>query len=565
MHVGTFFSEGSQSPSAVVFEASRRGMKAIGVTGRNTFEHFEEAIRAGGILGITVSPAIELDFVDPKLWTTTQDGDALIYFPARLEEWEVIRSHLESLRGIDPGQPQLNIFELTELRLKWNLMRQYKIIERFNVKYGPRGLKLTPEMLRFRMGAHPSSVRIAGILKSSFSESQLKKGIEGVMVKGKPVTYDPSWDDRELAERIIHSDPEVYVDFNDSIFDPEVQQGTMKVIPGTTDRLFGVSAEVLGQLKALGGVLVLPTPKEVVRFRIDPEKINWQAVEEATGMNKQRYLAKFPPAKDGKVWITPALLKKYHFDGIELSGKKGEVSAREIRELLDSLGIDPAKFLVTVGSFINFGRRPPVPPIAPQAGLEELEVVGPLVGVLPGAPVVQPEVPVGVNPVTVNRSPVTATTVGQAVPTVTAVLRESSFFTRTAEVPGVIQFFVDTRLDPRTLRLAQLAAVIKAREGWEIEFAGVAREGELEALLAELEGDIGSQVTLENRIVTYEEEASYEAARLQALTRLPAGVRIITRISQETLAWFDQAIQAAGLRYLTEDLRQRVEALLEAA
>jgi hypothetical protein len=112
-----------------------------------------------------------------------------------------------------------------------------------------------------------------------------------------------------------------------------------------------------------------------------------------------------------------------------------------------------------------------------------------------------------------------------------------------------------------------LAAVVKAREGWGIEFFGVARKGELEAGLRELEGDIGSQVILENRIVTYESDDGYEVARREALARVPAGaeVKIITEINQETLRWFDGAIRAVGLWYMSDELRERVEALLMAA
>jgi Predicted metal-dependent phosphoesterases (PHP family) len=81
-HVHSFRSDGELSPAYVVYTAWKAGMKAISVVDHNTFRHFEEAVRAGEILGIQVIPGVEFD-VSAKF----ESGNQLeymhmpVYFP----------------------------------------------------------------------------------------------------------------------------------------------------------------------------------------------------------------------------------------------------------------------------------------------------------------------------------------------------------------------------------------------------------------------------------------------------------------------------------------------------
>ncbi len=74
LHTHTHHSDGNQTPAALVYEAYRRGLKAIAVTDHDSFEGVIEAIKAGRIFGVEIMPGIEL--------STDQKGvEILVYFP----------------------------------------------------------------------------------------------------------------------------------------------------------------------------------------------------------------------------------------------------------------------------------------------------------------------------------------------------------------------------------------------------------------------------------------------------------------------------------------------------
>ena len=62
LHHHTRCSDGYRTPRAVVFDARRKGLKAVGIVDHNTSEHFEESFKAGRILNIDVLLGIEFDF-----------------------------------------------------------------------------------------------------------------------------------------------------------------------------------------------------------------------------------------------------------------------------------------------------------------------------------------------------------------------------------------------------------------------------------------------------------------------------------------------------------------------
>jgi hypothetical protein len=67
LHCHSFYSDGYNSPAMLVFEASRRKMKAIAISDHDVFDGQLEAIAAGEIFGIRVIPAIEFYTARPGI------------------------------------------------------------------------------------------------------------------------------------------------------------------------------------------------------------------------------------------------------------------------------------------------------------------------------------------------------------------------------------------------------------------------------------------------------------------------------------------------------------------
>jgi 3',5'-nucleoside bisphosphate phosphatase len=85
LHCHSFYSDGYNSPSGRVFEAWRRGMKAIAISDHDVIDGQREAIEAGKIFGIDVIPAIE--------FYTDRPGIEIIgHFPNKKKFLEVLGS-----------------------------------------------------------------------------------------------------------------------------------------------------------------------------------------------------------------------------------------------------------------------------------------------------------------------------------------------------------------------------------------------------------------------------------------------------------------------------------------
>ena len=59
LHCHSFYSDGYNSPSMLVFEAFRRRMRALAISDHDVFDGQLEAIKAGEIFGVRVVPAVE--------------------------------------------------------------------------------------------------------------------------------------------------------------------------------------------------------------------------------------------------------------------------------------------------------------------------------------------------------------------------------------------------------------------------------------------------------------------------------------------------------------------------
>jgi len=142
--------------------------------------------------------------------------------------------------------------------------------------------------------------------------------------------------------------------------------------------------------------------------------------------------------------------------------------------------------------------------------------------------------------------------------------------------PGqMIRFIVDTnRLKPgegdsRVLHLVQLAVWLKERNpNLPIEVAGLATAQELAAAKAQLT-DPASRELLGKQIFTYKvgDRVSHTIAMNRLKKKFPALRNIhpelvVTQINGATLSWYLEALQRLGVRDLSHDLWERIEAFL---
>jgi hypothetical protein len=121
MHVHTFRSDGAATPAGIVLQAWQEGMSTLGVVDHNTFAHIYEAVRAGEILGINVTPGVEFDVVDEA--RNIKNMHVVAYFDkgnsADYKAW------IDGLEGSAMGQ------QLENLRAAY-VQKIGKMVENFN-------------------------------------------------------------------------------------------------------------------------------------------------------------------------------------------------------------------------------------------------------------------------------------------------------------------------------------------------------------------------------------------------------------------------------------------------
>ncbi len=96
LHCHSFFSDGLSSPSRLIFEAFRRGMKALAISDHDNFDGQHEAILAGDIFGVDVIPAAEF-------YTDRPGIEIIAHFPSKndfiaREKAGLFKSVVEELR-----------------------------------------------------------------------------------------------------------------------------------------------------------------------------------------------------------------------------------------------------------------------------------------------------------------------------------------------------------------------------------------------------------------------------------------------------------------------------------
>ena len=102
LHCHSFYSDGYFSPTAKVFEAFRRKMKAIAIADHDVFDGQPEAIEAGEIFGIDVIPAVEF-------YTNRPGIEIIAHFPDKEDFIRKFKRHIfdeviESIRAAKKKQ-----------------------------------------------------------------------------------------------------------------------------------------------------------------------------------------------------------------------------------------------------------------------------------------------------------------------------------------------------------------------------------------------------------------------------------------------------------------------------
>jgi UDP-N-acetylglucosamine pyrophosphorylase/radical SAM superfamily enzyme YgiQ (UPF0313 family)/uncharacterized protein YjlB len=194
LHHHTFRSDGQYSPTWVVYNAWRKGMAAIGIVDHNTFEHIEEALKAGAIFGIEVIPGVEFDTsVTYNIADDEFKGEyvhVIGYFPFT-GPYEKIEEFVARLK-------QSSLYSTTRERLLWNNSKHEIHRQRFNssARAKEEGLEITMQDWADFIVGHPNWTQFGRILLekyhdkfSGYTESNLAKeyGYKTLCDDGKPV------------------------------------------------------------------------------------------------------------------------------------------------------------------------------------------------------------------------------------------------------------------------------------------------------------------------------------------------------------------------------------------
>ncbi len=129
LHCHTYYSDGWFTPSSIVYDAWKQGMKAVAVVDHNTFDGLYEALRAGEILGIEVFIGVEFDLYDDNLGL---DNFHMIAYLPNEGSAEAFRSWFNASEGLTKLKTELE--DLTDRYRAKN--KAY--IQEFNKKYASK-------------------------------------------------------------------------------------------------------------------------------------------------------------------------------------------------------------------------------------------------------------------------------------------------------------------------------------------------------------------------------------------------------------------------------------------
>jgi hypothetical protein len=163
LHCHTYYSDGWFTPSSVVYNAWKQGMKAIAVVDHNTFDGLYEALKAGEILDIEVFTGIEFDLYDDELGIT--NFHMIAYLPNQgsaesFKLWLNSSNRLEDLKA-----------DLKNLTDRYRAKNK-RYIEAFNKKYAGT-FELLPGDLRGYLTQMPNRYQIGKALFDKYGPEKL--------------------------------------------------------------------------------------------------------------------------------------------------------------------------------------------------------------------------------------------------------------------------------------------------------------------------------------------------------------------------------------------------------
>ncbi|MFC1590071.1 NAD-dependent epimerase/dehydratase family protein [Candidatus Omnitrophota bacterium] len=168
LHLHTYHSDGESTPSNVVFQAWKDGLRAIAICDHNTLDELDESYRAAKILGIELVLGVEVG-VNVRLKEAKisfEDAHCLCFWqaPETQEEFDawINSPAIRRLREV--------LDELSERQM--HAMRE--LLEKFNSSVGAReGLELTEEDAAGYVTTLPNRFQVAKALFEKYGPAKL--------------------------------------------------------------------------------------------------------------------------------------------------------------------------------------------------------------------------------------------------------------------------------------------------------------------------------------------------------------------------------------------------------
>ncbi|RKY39133.1 MAG: hypothetical protein DRP72_00465, partial [Candidatus Omnitrophota bacterium] len=400
LHVHTFRSDGQYSPTYVVYEAWKKGLKAIGVVDHNTFRHFREAVEAGEIFGIKVIPGVEFDvsgkFSVKREEKTLEYMHLIVYFPygSGIRQRENKEEFLKWLDKLE--QDENSLYHQAEKRRLWNNIKQELIRQRFNISQNRGNFEITiSDWVNYTTDI-PNWAQIVAILirkykDTPFSSISEEKKREILLNKLKK---DKEWKNRsveeieqEVEKRVQNpSDEDIievlrnyYVNRNkvDSVLTYQFIQNEKgeidlrvrgpvdfwkhkelnnkfddkyaQILGNEFPHPFGIDIGILTtEVKKLNGLVVLPHPIEKRNYWTEEQKIYEKAssLEKAVKLKEviNSILKEIPLFKD-VFWGIEVFSAKHSEDEIEEFGELVDILKKELKKV---------SFFKTIGSDTHY-------------------------------------------------------------------------------------------------------------------------------------------------------------------------------------------------------------------
>jgi predicted metal-dependent phosphoesterase TrpH len=293
-HVHSSRSDGNYPPAYVVYRAWKAGMKAISVVDHNTFRHFEEAVKAGEILGIKVIPGVELN-VSGKFDEGNLRLESMhipVYFPygEGIAGRENVTAFLEWLKQVKESE----LYQEAEKRRLWNNMEQEFLRQRFNksdlAKKG--GFEISLFDTFGKVPDHPNWSHPAEVLYEKYKDICFK-GLNFNKIKKQ------YFDDNEHEQEKLRKSAEFW---KKNIVTDHFSKDALKDLGNKFPHAFGIDiGRFISLVKEVHGIAVLAHPVENRNYWVKVGDYKKDTAGEKAKKLKEVFLAiagEYPEVKD---------------------------------------------------------------------------------------------------------------------------------------------------------------------------------------------------------------------------------------------------------------------------